>query len=107
MEKINNHQANTMAIETLFKYKGTGKGDIAFLREKLQHFSYFYTPNIDQYTIIIEGKSIWGHYFTEENSENNYFDVKYESAFQSDSPTKALFIAKMQELGFEVEWNCS
>lgn len=91
-----------MAVETLFSYKGRGKGDIAFLTERLQHFSYFYMPNIDQYTIIIEGKSIWGHYFTEENSDKNYFDVKYESAFQKESEAKQAFILQMQKLGFKV-----
>lgn len=93
-----------MAIETLFRYKGKKKGDETFLIEKLKHFDYFYTEKFEQYSIIFNGKMIWGHCFSDDESEStyNYFDVKYESAFRNTPEEIQLFIEKMKSLGFEV-----
>lgn len=94
-----------MAIETLFRYKGKEKGGEAFVIEKLKNFDYSYTQKLDQYTIIFNKKMIWGHYFTDDDTENpyHYFDVKYESAFRNSPEEIQLFVEKMKSVGFEVD----
>lgn len=87
-----------MAIETLFKSPKTKEN---FLKEVFNHFSYFYTEAIDQYTIIFKEKHIWGH-FSENEEGFIYFDVKYEGSFRENPSEIKEFIQKMEKLGVEV-----
>ncbi|GEM_PF-2937189 len=98
-----------MAIETTFKYKGKGKGDEDFLKDKLKGFDLVlqeckYKDEIwNQYTILFAGKYIWGDYFTEEDTDLNYFIVKYSSPFKDSGSDKDVFIQQMLSLGFEID----
>lgn len=92
-----------MAIESLFRYRGREKGDDVFLKDALKNFNYFYTEEFQQYTLIFRDKSIWAHYFIDNESPYNYLDVKYESVFRDCPKDKDDFIEMMLSLGFEVD----